>query len=745
MTGPVPGVTKSATIDLADGRAPAAEASGSRLVAKRLLLTRRDDDARLRVVHLGPGPTDVWLWRLETKEWPLLHHLAALQDQLDAGMLAYGHESTTVVASTADGKAAEYLERRRAVLAPLLLPEVYPSLMAADLRGRLLVETAARHGVSWQFVAKVLRLWWAKGMTGDALVTGFRRCGGAGKARRNTGPKVGRPRRLTTEVGVNATPEVRRHLQIATDLHLTSGLTQAQALDQICSKFYCVEVTNGKGAPRMEVVPERPTIDQLGYFVRSNYPEHVRRRLRLGEKVYLGSARPTLGRADGDVIGAGDRFEIDATIADVYLVSERDPLAIVGRPVIYAMVDTHSRLIVAVYVGFEGPSWVGAMMCLVNMVTPKVAFCGARGIDIAEAEWPCHLAPSQIMADRGELMSIRLGHRIVDELGIGITHVTAYRGDLKGIIERRHRTLPVIFKPFVAGYVEADHGIRGVRDYRLDAALTLPEFEQMVIRSVLIHNTTPVSGIEVDSEMVRAGLTSAPADRWAWSLENHGHRLHALTPEKVALEVMPEETARVTGRGIKFKGGFYDCDLANREEWYDRARRESWTESVAFDPRDLGTVYLKNARMPQGYERLRLLPPSEDRAGVSLYEVEKLDLERKVVERAGQAERQNRRIEHAGAMDGVADVAERRRDDALALTKRSKASRTKAIRDNKAREKADRRPSETIRLGEGPAPRPRAEVVPAVPPRPSTEPPAAVRKPTSRMDRVNSLLGRSTR
>ena len=97
------------------------------------------------------------------------------------------------------------------------------------------------------------------------------------------------------------------------------------------------------------------------------------------------------------------------------------PVATRGS-VIYFVIDVWSRLIVGVYIGFEGPSWIGAMMALINMVTPKVEFCRQFGIEISHDQWPSHHAPRTILADRGELMSVRLGKRIVDTLRIALPY-----------------------------------------------------------------------------------------------------------------------------------------------------------------------------------------------------------------------------------------------------------------------------------------------------------------------------------
>jgi len=81
-----------------------------------------------------------------------------------------------------------------------------------------------------------------------------------------------------------------------------------------------------------------------------------------------------LGSSSTDAIGPGSVFQIDATVADVYLVSRFNRTHIIGRPVLYIVQDCFSKLIVGLYVGLEGPSWIGAAMALANTVGNKVSF-----------------------------------------------------------------------------------------------------------------------------------------------------------------------------------------------------------------------------------------------------------------------------------------------------------------------------------------------------------------------------------
>ncbi|MDC9611690.1 transposase, partial [Pseudoalteromonas sp. GABNS16H] len=73
--------------------------------------------------------------------------------------------------------------------------------------------------------------------------------------------------------------------------------------------------------------------------------------------------------------GPGARYEIDATIADLYLVAEDDPAPIIGRPVLYFVKDVFSRMVVGMYVGLENPSWVAAMVALSNAFSDKTTYC----------------------------------------------------------------------------------------------------------------------------------------------------------------------------------------------------------------------------------------------------------------------------------------------------------------------------------------------------------------------------------
>lgn len=123
------------------------------------------------------------------------------------------------------------------------------------------------------------------------------------------------------------------------------------------------------------------------YFYEGGYNVKSRSTIaRNGLTDYQRNKRPLFGSAMSwrDKIGA---FQMDATQADIYLVSSVDKSAVIGRPNIYMAVDTTTQLIAGIYVGLDAGEQA-VINCLANAATDKVEFCQKYGIDIKPDEWP---------------------------------------------------------------------------------------------------------------------------------------------------------------------------------------------------------------------------------------------------------------------------------------------------------------------------------------------------------------------
>ncbi|MGF9765024.1 Mu transposase C-terminal domain-containing protein, partial [Microvirga sp. 0TCS3.31] len=485
------------------------------------------------------------------------------------------------------------------LIAPLIGGEKELALLCKASRSKLIASRLTEVKSSRQTMSSLLKLYWKRGMCFAALQTDYANCGAPGKLRTSAKKKLGRPCIYAPKSGIIVTDEVRTHFAAGAKYYFRKKCTLEEAYDFLIEYFFARVRIDEQGFEIIEVDESaKPTKAQFRYFIETESTRTELRRRTLGEKQWRLHGRALGGQADYDIQGPGDRFHIDATVADVYLRSQFDRRRIVGRPVIYFVVDCYSRMIVGLYVGYEGPSWVGAMMALVNVVTPKVEWCRQFGLSIVGSDWPAHYLPRILQADCGELKGTNVGQNIVRNLRVEIVNVSSGRPDMQALVERRFGTVPAKFREFTPGYVQSDFGERGARDYRLDSKLTLPEFTSLVLRAAILHNYTPIQDKDCHPEMTTDGMTQCPLDLWEWGIQNRSGSLRFATVDEVALNVMAPGTARVTPNGIRFKNEYYSCPTALGAEWFALARQREWTVSVSYDPRDLGMFYIIDPKLP---------------------------------------------------------------------------------------------------------------------------------------------------
>lgn len=675
------------------------------VIVKRMIIKDLEQNSLLRVIFIDTISFSIWVCRIDDNSWPYPIRSEFLQSEIERenGVFSVNQDDPYRILISLNGSETnsdrKHKERLKLIY-PLVSGENERLILFTKQRNSLIRNTVETENVSRQTIINLLKQFWKRGMTYSSLRPDYSNCGGRGKPRNLTGKKVGARRTIATGTGINANNEVKKVLKVGADYYFSKkGASLISAHDHAIRLFYAKSIYCENGVLKEKTIdPEKvPTVRQLQYYIKKTYSyQHIRRR-RNGDKHYDLNEREIIGFADGDVQGPGDRFQIDATIADVYLISEFDRRRIVGRPVIYFVIDVFSRLITGVYVGFEGPSWVGAMMALVSMVTPKIEFCRQYGIDIEESDWPAHYAPRRILADRGELLSVNLGKNIIEHLLIEIENTSPGRADLKALVERRFGIVPANFKPFAPGYVEKDFNNRGAKDYRLEAALSLFEFTKLVIYAVMEHNFSPIRDLKIPAEMVTEHLTTAPIDLWQWGIANRSGSLRLLTTDEVSLEVMPTDNCRITAKGIFFKGSYYNCIEANEKEWFTKARRSSWSIPVSYDPRDLSLIYIRDRTLPNGFSKCRLLNQNDQNNRKSLFEIEEINIAKKRLEAEGENKRQEKRIFIDEKMEEIKKSGTALTNTVKDLTE-SKLKRTKNIRYNRLNEKSIQRSSESFHI-----------------------------------------------
>jgi putative transposase len=495
-------------------------------------------------------------------------------------------------------------------------------------RFRAILRVCSETGVPQISIYRYLRRFWQRGQTRNALLPDYQNCGAPGKERVPGKIKRGRPHKLTkvdgVERGINIGPEAKRYIKQGMSLFYEDSKapntpTLRRAYHSTLERFFSngFQVKGGVLTPTFAAADELPSFGQVRYWYRKEKNPTDALIAREGVRRFNLRLRAIGGDAAAGAFGPGSVFQIDSTPANLNLVSALDSNRRIGRPALYFIVDSFSRMITGFALTLEEESYVAAMLAVENALTDKVEFCRAHGIEIAPEEWPSHHIPEALVADRGELISKNADH-LAHTLGILITNAPAYRADLKPFVERSFRTVQDEVMHHLPGAVNQRRE-RGDRDERLDAVLTLEDFRRIVIHFILGHNRSRIEGYRAQEFMLNAQLEPRPVDLWSWGITNRAGHLRTMSSQLVRLNLLPRAEATVTERGIRFRRVYYTCDTALKQDWQVKARAErSWKINIAYDPLNTSAVYYVTR---QEFEPCRIMQASASFANRSWFEV----------------------------------------------------------------------------------------------------------------------------
>jgi hypothetical protein len=575
-------------------------------------------------------------------------------------------------------------------------------LINKSSREHKLKEIADDSSLSVLKVKRILSKYWQRGMSKNALLPDYINSGGKGKAKNLSDTKVGRPSKVNyfgeRVEGINVTEEVKKHFEFALNKYYRNSkkISLMETYMLMLRDFYAD--TYKENGELKHVVWDNgriPKYSQFHYWFKNNNDIKKDIILRGSENEFNLKNRPILSNSTIETDGPGTRFQIDATIADIYLVSSLSRNRIIGRPIVYSIIDVYSRLVTGIYVGLEGPSWLGAMMALDNMLSDKVEFCKEYGIEITEEEWPCKHMPDIIIADRGEFEGYS-PENLVNNLSIKIENTAPYRGDLKGIVERNFRTINTKIKHKTPGAIEKEYRKRGDRDYRLDATLTLNEFTRFFINMILQHNKSIIEKYPVEKEMLEDEILPIPIQLWNWGIENKKGRLKTINREIFRLNILPKGKASVSRAGIKFKGLAYSSDKAVKQQWFINPSVRSI--EVVYDPRNMNTIYIPDDK-GLGYEECYLLEVSQQYSDCILEEItfnQELLTELKALH---QREQNQNNINLEKELEKIVKEAKKARAEEVDLNE-SKNKQLSGIKQNRKLEKEINREAEAFKIGE---------------------------------------------
>lgn len=446
----------------------------------------------------------------------------------------------------------------------------------------------------------------------------YRNAGAPGKPRTLAGSKKsGAKRKFGNGTGIKITPEIERLFRLIVESELLNdkkiNITSAhRQFEELFVQHY----------PHIKQA-DIPTRRQFDHFYKREYELPQRIETRTPVLSFQKDIRPLSGTATANTLGPGSRYEIDATIADIYLVADDDRSKILGRPILYVVVDVFSRMVVGFYIGFHNPSYVVAMQAIVNACSDKVSLCKLLGIDIEPEQWPTLGLPDAILADRGEMMSHQV-ERLVHGYNVRIENAPAYRGDAKGIVERYFGTLQAEFKPYAPGVVKGNRIQKhGESDYRLDAVLPISAFAKMIIKTILYRNQYHVLDTYDRDADFPPDLPSIPLHIWNWGIQNRTGHLRTVDPDTLRIMILPRKKVSISTSGVNLWGLYYIGSEILREGWLHRSKEVTRPQDLqaAYDPSCVDKIYLFPKHDSTIYWECSLSTKSRQFAGMSFWQV----------------------------------------------------------------------------------------------------------------------------
>lgn len=613
-------------------------------------------------------------------------------------------------------------DRAWSIIGELVSPVNEPEIFDQKKRGELIKNLQKESVATKRLIYKYLRKFWKRGKVKNALLPDYENSGAAGKERPAGQIKRGRKKKWQDDseisVGVNVDEDMKKIFRLAVSKFYRDSkeITLQDAFNLMLTEYFYENFYYDENNVKKNILmpPEqKPTYAQFYYWYNKEKDIEKDITARKGKNVYALTTRPLLNNSTSQVPGPGYRFEIDATVADSYLISRYNPNWIIGRPVIYVIIDVFSRLIAGLYVGLEGPSWIGAMMALANCVTDKVKFCAEYGISISEQDWACRHLPFTLLGDGGEIAGANI-EPLATNLRVRVETAAVGRGDLKGIVERNFRTIQEKVKPFLPGQVPKDAYKRTGIKYMLDAKLDIHRFTKIIIDGVLRHNRQYLESYGRDETMIAADVPPIPNQLWHWGITNRTGYLNSFPEDTVKLNLLPEDFGRISRSGIIFKNMRYSSERALREGWFIKGNsRDSEKVKIVYDIRTPDYIYLKS-QDGRSFEKCYLLPTEEKYMNKTLEEIEYLQEFESWKKQRNLPQQHQEFADHAAFVKSVVAEAEQEAERFLDPSV-SDASRVAQIPKNRRFEKEKRREEEAFDLGKNEVPTEQAKIIPINP------------------------------
>ncbi|MDA3922128.1 MAG: hypothetical protein PF501_15840 [Salinisphaera sp.] len=354
------------------------------------------------------------------------------------------------------------------------------------------------------------------------------------------------------------------------------GGSYRKAYDSVLATQYSHRIRgpNGEVALTLRPAGQYPSFDQFRYLVKTRISSLDRFARRTTMPHFTRNHRGLHGCSRDGVLGPGHVYAIDSTVADAYLRSGFDRTLLVGRPVVYWVVDVWSTAIVGFYVCLAAPSWDRAKCALFCTIADRDLLSRLFGFTFPNVLHPAPTLMARLLCDRGEYLS-EGASRTAQEVGYSVEYNPSYRPDLRGTGERFHRIAKDAQFGFVPGAFDARRKELDLRPDKSTATLTLYEYYAYLAYLAAEYNVTADREHLFTAELAASCVDMTPAGLWAWGHEvGLGYR-KAIGQDELVRSFLRQAPLKQLENGIHFERMRYlpadgDAELACRARCFGR-------------------------------------------------------------------------------------------------------------------------------------------------------------------------------
>ena len=269
--------------------------------------------------------------------------------------------------------------------------------------------------------------------------------------------------------------------------------------------------------------------------------------------------------------------EIDHTKLDLFVIDDESHIPL-GRPWLTICIDSHTRCILGIYVGFEPPSYLTVGKCLKHAFLPKVNL-QQKFPDIRHP-WEAHGVMEQLFVDNGlEFHSISL-EKVCFAFGVEIVYTPRKTPWFKGKVERFNRTVNQGLSHGLAGTTFSNIFDKDDYDPAKHAVLTLSTLRLVINKWIAdYYHQKPHRGLE----------NVTPAAMWASSIAPDEISLaHNLADIDMLLGKAVLDKP-VSHKGIEINNLLYNCPELMQLR---RERGDTFKVEIRIDESDIGHLYV---------------------------------------------------------------------------------------------------------------------------------------------------------